>query len=365
MYRLYSLARPLLLAITLLSIHITWAGEAVEARLLHFGLARDESLDGLEAFRVLLDEGWRGEGEVEWDMHSAVFPVRLAYRAQSAGGAAEIRYAHGRSYFYSESDLIAPDYGGTLGFSESLAPPTPSEYCLRVLRAGGGEVRDETVRAVYPHRRLAAMRAMVSETMESGIVTPALEAEIVEGTYTCDGKPMAFRACVALLKTTIAAPLSRFVLWDAAGVHLLTAPAAEIEKHADAFAMFVGSAQTGRRWTTAVENAGKHFVGLLNDNRLTPRTPPGRKLDPRSYVDDTVPVWGVPEPINRLILAWFDEDGGKTWIALPEDGVFRLPAPFTAAWLLSDGKILAGAAGYDPAGDGYAGQMALRSLSGF
>lgn len=70
-----------------------------DVRAYHFSIVHDQAAGGIEAFRALLPEDWRGGGSVAWDLFSSSLPELLFFRAVSGAGDAEINYVHHRDNY--------------------------------------------------------------------------------------------------------------------------------------------------------------------------------------------------------------------------------------------------------------------------
>jgi hypothetical protein len=256
------------------------AGAGTPADLQTFvGYKYDDPQTGIEAFRLLIPKGWRGEGGITWSADPAL-PARSDFRFYDPGGLSEFRVFPTRAFFWTDNrTFLATNPPGSLRFGTRVAPPVDLRTAFRETLIPELRGRALGLRLVE-EKEVPELAELAKGKPESGVRSTA-EGGKVRIEYEEDGRPMEEELYAAVSQFVI--PLSGGALsgdyyinyWYIDYIFSFRAERGKLDAHSKTFQTMVYSFQVNPRFFAKVANVreslaqeairGIHAVGNMGE----------------------------------------------------------------------------------------------------
>lgn len=93
----------------------------------------DQQGIGIEAFRMLVPEGWQAQGGVQWTMQTPAMPAIIAFQVTNPQGTAQLEFLPNQAFYYSEAVLQMFPIGSRCNGLEVCPPMGAADYIQKIV----------------------------------------------------------------------------------------------------------------------------------------------------------------------------------------------------------------------------------------
>lgn len=302
---------------------------------------------GMEAFRLLIPQGWQAEGAVTWSANLAL-PAEASFRFYNPNGDEQLELFPTQSYFWTNNQLfLSTNPPGSLRFGTLVAQPLDLDGAFRNV------ILPTFRRNVSNLQFVNRERVPELERLARGIPTPGLEA------YAEGGKiRIAYLENGRAMEEEIYAVASQFVLhqppsymtgsyfikyWYIDYAFSFKDKRGELDSQSDLFQTMIFSFQINPNWYAKVLNTKERLIQIANQ-----RTKMVGKISSiiaqagDQLREDQQRDWEQRQKINDKIAQNFDNynRGLERYVDPFTGNKVELPAKHENAWTNPLGDII-------------------------
>jgi len=275
MKRIVSLLIVLFVYVFLLAGHVNAAGNAAMA--FRKNVVVDQQGFGIEAFRLLVPQGWNFSGGVTWDNTQYPPLARISFRITSPDGKVVLEQYPSHLFLFSEDQNL--QYSYMQSGKEVLQPMSPVDYLSRVFlartRSNAANIRIVETQNL-PQRAKNAWEAAQKElNLFYRISPPQSQSEMntdaarIKSEYTDGGKRFIEEISASLSYITTYMPnmyggYTQSINWGPTAVTCFRAPADDIDTKINYYNIITKSFKVNPVWQTKCVT----FIATLTRERV-------------------------------------------------------------------------------------------------
>jgi hypothetical protein len=318
------------------------AGEGAVVKFVRFSV-HDAEVNNIEAFSILVPEGWKCSGSVVWDPNFLV-QANLRLRITDPQSGAEIEYLPAQYYVFQPGAVIPQQPGGNSMGAIVWQPITDLEQYMRTMYVPQPlpELQDATRIGQQEMPKIAALLQQASGNQSQA------KSGRVRFAYSVNGQPWEEDVYLTLVYT----PAPGVTMWNVQSASVVRAPKGQLDRMTPLMMSILCTERTNQDWFSALMYVRDLFhqrmMGAIQDaGALSQRIAQNGEEIRQMYSDS---YKNLNESEDRIDQSFSETIRGVSTYANPyEERPVELPSGYNDAWVNSNGEyILSNQAGYDP-----------------